>query len=111
MPSHESTWFITSMKVAKYYIIDINTHICKYTYHVMNPYRYYLISLTLPVDLCLYTGFLIAWRIVCSRALPGEFKQTKGITQICYNQLDAPLKVWTELNHARSTGRVKEIGL
>ena len=30
------------------------------------------ISLTLPVDLCLYMGFLIAWRIVCSRASPGE---------------------------------------
>ena len=40
VPSHESTWFITSIKVAKYYIIDLNTHICKYTYHVMNPYRY-----------------------------------------------------------------------
>ena len=37
--SHESTWFITSMKVAKYYIIGLNTHICKYTYHVMNSYR------------------------------------------------------------------------
>ena len=33
---------------------------------------YCLISLTLPVDLCLYMGFLIAWRIVCSRASPGE---------------------------------------
>ena len=29
MPSHESTWFITPMKVAKYYIIDLNNHICK----------------------------------------------------------------------------------
>ena len=34
--------------------------------------RYCLISLTLPVDLCLYMGFLIAWRIVCSRASPGQ---------------------------------------
>ena len=33
---------------------------------------YCYISLTLPVDLCLYTGFLIAWRIVYSRALHGE---------------------------------------
>ena len=44
----------------------------------MNPlgfltaYLYCLISLTLPVDLCLYMGFLIAWRIVYSRALHGE---------------------------------------
>ena len=38
MRSHESTWFITPMKVAKYYIIDLNNHICKYTYHVINPY-------------------------------------------------------------------------
>ena len=30
------------------------------------------ISLTLPVDPCLFMGFLIAWRIVCSRASPGE---------------------------------------
>ena len=34
--------------------------------------RYCLISLTLPVELCLYMGFLIAWRIVYSRALHGE---------------------------------------
>ena len=27
VPSHESTWFITPMKVAKYYIIDLNNHI------------------------------------------------------------------------------------
>ena len=56
---------------------------------------YCLISLTLPVDLCLYMGFLIAWRIVCSRASPVELKRSKRINQICYNQLDAPLKVWT----------------
>ena len=43
------------------------------------------ISLTLPVDLCLYMGFLIAWRIVCSRASRGELKRTKRINQICYN--------------------------
>ena len=30
------------------------------------------ISLTLPFDLCLYMGFLIAWRIVYSRALHDE---------------------------------------
>ena len=35
-------------------------------------FKYYLISLTLPVDLCLYMGFLIAWRIVCSGVSPGE---------------------------------------
>ena len=29
-------------------------------------------DLTLPVDLCLYMGFLMEWRIVCSRASPGE---------------------------------------
>ena len=34
--------------------------------------KYCLISLTLPVDLCLYMGALIAWRVVCSRASPGE---------------------------------------
>ena len=34
--------------------------------------RYCLISLTLPVDLCLYMAFLIVWRIVCSRTSPGE---------------------------------------
>ena len=56
-------------------------------------------------------GFLIAWRIVCSRASPGKLKRTKRINQICYNQLDAPLKVWTLLYHVRSSGRVKEIGL
>ena len=56
-------------------------------------YMYCLISLTLPVDLCLFMGFLIAWRIVCSLGSPGEFKRTKRINQICYNQLDAPLKV------------------
>ena len=33
---------------------------------------YCLISLTLPVALCLYMGFLIAWRIVYSRALHGK---------------------------------------
>ena len=33
---------------------------------------YCLISLTLPVDLCLYMAFLMAWRIVFSRASPGE---------------------------------------
>ena len=33
---------------------------------------YCKISLTLPFDLCLYMGFLIAWRIVYSRALHGE---------------------------------------
>ena len=33
---------------------------------------YCLISLTLPVDICLYMGFLIAWRIVCSGVSPGE---------------------------------------
>ena len=27
------------------------------------PQQYCLISLTLPVDLCLYMGFLIAWRM------------------------------------------------
>ena len=27
VPSHELTWFITPMKVAKYYIIDLNNHI------------------------------------------------------------------------------------
>ena len=55
-------------------------------------------------------GFLVAWRIVCSRASPGELKRTKRINQICYNQLAAPLKVWTYLYHARSPDRVKEIG-
>ena len=35
-------------------------------------FGYCKISLTLPVDLCLYMGFLIAWRIVYSRALHGE---------------------------------------
>ena len=34
--------------------------------------RYCQISLTLPVDLCLYMGFLIAWHIGYSRALHGE---------------------------------------
>ena len=35
--------------------------------------KMYLIYLTLPIDLCLYMGFLISWRIVCSRASrPGE---------------------------------------
>ena len=56
-------------------------------------------------------GFLIAWRIVSSRASPGEYLRTKRINQICNNQLDAPLKVWTLLYHVRSTGRVKEIGI
>ena len=34
--------------------------------------RYCLIYLTMPVDPCLYMGFLIAWCILCSRASPGE---------------------------------------
>ena len=37
-----------------------------------NTRMYCKISLTLPVDLCLYMGFLIALRIVYSRALHGE---------------------------------------
>ena len=39
----------------------------------LNASLYCLISLTLPVDLCLYMGFL------------------KRVNLICYNQLDAPL--------------------
>ena len=72
---------------------------------------YCLISLTLPVDLCLYMGFLIASPIVYSCALHGELYRSKQINQICYNQLDAPLQVGNKLFHVRSTDRVKEIGL
>ena len=34
--------------------------------------RYCLFFLTLPVDPCLFMGFLIAWCIIYSRALHGE---------------------------------------